>query len=107
MFLHKSTTTLYGRPVYIYQVKPRARRLGLFKGRIYLDARTGTIVRSEGSIVKSPSVFIKNIHFVQNYVDIGSFTFLANIHYEVRTRMVGSAVVDIYDQDYQPRINLY
>ncbi len=88
-------------------MKPRARRLGLFKGRIYLDARTGTIVRSEGSIVKSPSVFIKNIHFVQNYVDIRSFTFLAHIHYEVRTRMVGSAVVDIYDQDYQPRINLY
>jgi hypothetical protein len=101
-FSHKSTTTLGGRPVHVFQVNPRAKRLGLFKGHIYLDARTGTLVRSEGSIVKSPSLFIKSIHFVQDYVDIAGFTFPSHIHSEANTRVVGSAVVDIYDQDYQP-----
>jgi hypothetical protein len=101
-FSHKSTTTLDGRPVHVFQVTPRAKRLGLFKGRIYLDARTGTLVRSEGSIVKSPSLFIKSIHFVQDYVDIAGFTFPSHMHSEAETRIVGSAVVDIYDQDYQP-----
>ena len=66
-FSHKSTTTLDGRPVHVYQVKPRAKRLGLFKGRIYLDAHTGTLVRAEGRTVKSPSLFIKSIHFVQTH----------------------------------------
>jgi hypothetical protein len=101
-FSPKSTTSLGGRPVLVFQVKPRAKRLGLFKGHIYLDARTGTLVRSEGSIVKSPSLFIKSIHFVQDYVDIAGFTFPSHIHSEANTRVVGSAVVDIYDQDYQP-----
>jgi hypothetical protein len=101
-FSHKSTTILDGRPVHVFQLNPRAKRLGLFKGRIYLDARTGTMVRSEGSIVKSPSLFIKSIHFVQDYVDIAGFTFPSHIHSEAKTRIAGSAVVDIYDQDYQP-----
>ena len=102
IFSHQSTTTLDGRPVHIYQVKPRAKRLGLFKGRIYLDARSGTLVRAEGRMVKSPSLFIKSIHFEQNYVEIAGFTFPSRIHSQVRTRIVGNAVVDIYDQDYQP-----
>jgi hypothetical protein len=88
--------------VHVFQVNPRAKRLGLFKGRIYLDACTGTMVRSEGSIVKSPSLFIKSIHFVQDYVDIAGFTLPSHIHSEAETRIVGSAVVDIYNQDYQP-----
>jgi len=99
-FSHKSTTTLGSRPVHIYQVKPRTKRFGLFKGRIYLDARTGTLVRTEGSLVKSPSPFIKSIHFVESYVDIAGFTFPSHIHSEAKTRIVGNAVVDIYNQDY-------
>jgi hypothetical protein len=101
-FSHKSTTTLEGRPVHVFQVNPRAKRLGLFKGRIFLDVRTGTLVRSEGRIVKSPSLFIKSLHFVQDYVDIAGFTFPSHMHSEAKTRIVGIAVVDIYDQDYQP-----
>ena len=100
-FSHKSTT-LDGRPVHVFHVNPRTKRVGLFKGRIYLDARTGSLVRSEGSIVKSPSLFIKSIRFVQEYVDIGGFTFPSHLDCEAKTRVVGSAVVDIYDQDYQP-----
>jgi hypothetical protein len=72
------------------------------KDGIYLDAWTGTSARSEGGIVKSPSLFIKSIHSVQDYVDIAGFTFPSHIHSEAKTRVVGSAVVDIYDQDYQP-----
>jgi hypothetical protein len=100
-FSYKSTATLNGREVRIYQVKPRFKRVGLFRGRIYLDARTANLVRAEGRIVKSPSVFIKSIEFVQNDFDVAGFTFPAHIHYKVRARFVGTAVVDIYDQDYQ------
>ena len=35
-------------------------------------------------------------------VDIAGFTFPSHIHSEAETRIVGSAVVDIYNQDYQP-----
>ena len=101
-FSYKGTTRLDGRLVHIYQVKPRKKRAGLFKGRIFLDAHTGSLARAEGSVVKSPSIFIKSIEFVQDYEDVGSFTFPAHIHSEARTRLIGKTIIDIYHRDYQP-----
>jgi hypothetical protein len=104
-FSYKGTSQLEGRLVHIYQLKPRQKRAGLFKGRIYVDAFTGSLVRAEGRPVKSPSLFIKKVDFVQDYADIGSFTFPVHIHSEATARIVGHAIVDIYQRDYQPVAN--
>jgi len=101
-FSYKGTSQLDGRIVHVYQVKPRYKRAGLFKGRIYLDAYTASIVRAEGKLVKSPSFFIKKIEFVQDYGDVDSFTFPVHIHSEAQARIVGRAIVDIYHSDYHP-----
>ena len=86
----------------MYQVKPRKKRAGLFKGRIYLDAYTGSLVRAEGSVVKSPSFFVKKIDFVQDYADIDNFTFPIHIRTNALARVIGRTVVDIFHRDYQP-----
>jgi len=104
-FSYKGTSQLNGRMVHAYQLKPRQKRAGLFKGRIYVDAYTGSLVRAEGRPVKSPSLFIKKIDFVQDYADIGPFTFPVHIHSEASARIVGRAVVDVYQRDYQPVSN--
>ena len=104
-FSFKGTSLIDGRQVHIYQVKPRKKRAGLFKGRIYLDAHVGSLVRVEGTAVKSPSFFVKKLEFVQEYADIGAFTFPVHTHSEAKARIVGRAVVDIYQRDYQPVAN--
>jgi len=104
-FSYKGTNQLDGRMVHVYQLKPRKKRAGLFKGRIYIDAYSGTLVRAEGRPVKSPSLFIKRIDFVQDYADIGPFTLPVHIHSEATARIVGRAIVDIYQHDYQPVAN--
>jgi len=104
-FSYKGTSQLDGRMVHVYQVKPRQKRAGLFKGRIYVDAYTGSLARAEGRPVKSPSLFIKKIDFVQDYADIGPFTFPVHIHSEATARIVGRAIVDVYQRDYQPVAN--
>lgn len=101
-FSFKGTSELNGRLVHVYQVKPRQKRTGLFKGRIYVDAYKGSLVRAEGRPAKSPSLFVKKIEFVQDYADIGSFTFPVHIHSEAHARIVGRTIVDIYQRDYQP-----
>ena len=101
-FSFKGTSQLDGRIVHVYQLKPRKKRVGLFKGRLYLDVYTGSLVRAEGSAVKSPSFFIKKIEFVQDYANFGNFTFPVHIHSDARARVIGRAVVDIYHRDYQP-----
>ena len=105
-FSFKGTVELNDRLVHVYQTRPRKKRVGLFKGRIFLDVYTGALVRAEGSVVKSPSFFVKKIEFVQDYVDYGSFTFPAHMHSDARTRVLGRVIVDIYQRDYQPTPNV-
>ncbi len=104
-FSYKGTNELQGRMVHVYQVKPREKRVGLFKGRIYVDVYTGSLVRAEGRPVKSPSIFIKKVDFVQDYADIGPFTLPVHVHSEATARIVGRAIVDVYQRDYQPVAN--
>lgn len=101
-FSYKGTTEIGERVVHVYQTKPRHKRAGLFKGRIYLDVFSGSMVRAEGKLVKSPSLFVKKLEFVQDYVDMGEFTFPVHIHSEAQARIVGRTIVDIYDSNYQP-----
>jgi hypothetical protein len=101
-FGYKGTTEINNRAVHVFQVKPRKKRAGLFKGRIYLDAHTGSLVRAEGSVVKSPSFFVKKIEFVQDYADIDNFTFPVHIRTNALARVIGRTVVDIFHRDYQP-----
>jgi hypothetical protein len=101
-FSYKGKTQLGSQLVHMYQVKPRKKRVGLFKGRVFLNVETGSLVRAEGTLVKSPSFFIKKIEFVQDYADVNSFTFPVHIHSEAQTRLVGRTVIDMFQSDYQP-----
>jgi hypothetical protein len=103
-FSYKATPMIEGRMMHVYQVRPRKKRAGLFKGRIYLDAYTGSLLYATGTIVKSPSFFVKKIEFVQQYADFGSFTFPVHIHSEATARLVGRTIVDIEQRDYQPTL---
>jgi hypothetical protein len=100
-FSYKGAGRVQDRLVHVYQVKPHKKRPGLFKGRVYLDAHTGALVRAEGSVVKSPSFFVKHIEFWQDYTDVQSFTLPAHIHSVAKARIVGRTIVDITHRDYQ------
>ena len=101
-FTYKGASRVGDRLVHVYQVKPHKKHAGLFKGRVYLDAQAGTLVRIEGNVVKSPSFFVKHIEFVQDYADVQSFTLPVHIHSEAKARIVGRTIVDIVHRDYQP-----
>lgn len=99
---YKGEETIEGRAVYVYKLKPRKKRDGLFKGRLFLDAVSGRLVRTEGALVKSPSFVIRKVEFLQAYIQVGDLTFLDHMHCHVLTRLVGHIVIDIYQHDYQP-----
>jgi hypothetical protein len=101
-FSYKGRTMVNGRLVHIFHVKPRKKRPGLFKGRIFVDVYTGTLVRAEGRMIKSPSIFIKDIDFVQDYADINSFTFPVHMHSQAKARVIGRVIVDVVHRDYRP-----
>ncbi len=100
-YSYKGVDTLDGQPVHVFAVKPRENRSGLFKGKIYLDAYTGAMRRAEGTMVKSPSFFVKNIQFVQDYAQVNRFDMISHIHSTADTRIIGKAIVDITHDEYQ------
>jgi hypothetical protein len=99
---YRATIELDGRLVHDYEVRPRKKRKGLFRGHIYVDIFRGTLARTEGYLVKVPSLFVKTVQFVQDYADFGEFTFPVHLHSSAHTRVIGPAVVDVYSGDYQP-----
>lgn len=103
-FAYKGLEELEGAPVYVFEVKPRKKRPGLFKGRIYLDVYNGSLRRAQGRLVKSPSFFVRKVEFVRDYVDVGGFVLPARLHSEAQVRLVGRAIVDIAITEYQPAV---
>lgn len=103
-FSYKGIEEVEGQqPVHVYQVKPRHNRVGLFKGKVYLDVYTGAMRHAEGTMVKSPSFFVKNIQFSQDYIDVAGFDMVSHIHSTADARIIGKTVVDITHRDLQAR----
>ncbi len=102
-FSYKGTEELNGSLVHVYQVKPRRKSPSLFKGKIYVDAHTGSLRRAEGTAAKSPSFFIKKIDFVQDFADIDGFTVPVFMRSMAKARIIGRAIVNIFHRDYSVR----
>jgi hypothetical protein len=81
--------------VHVLELKPRHKRVGLFKGEIWLDEQTYMPLREQGRFVKSPSVFIKKVDFVRNYEIRDGVAFLTHMESKTDTRIVGTAELNI------------
>jgi len=67
-FKHKGVQEKDGRLVHMFEISPRAKKPGLFKGELWIDQETGFSIREAGRLVKSPSVFLKKVEFVREYL---------------------------------------
>lgn len=84
-----------GRDVHVFQVTPRKRQVGLFRGELWIDAATYLRVREAGSFVKNPSIFVKKIEFVRKYTVRDGISVPLETHSLVDTRLVGKAEINI------------
>jgi len=66
-FDYKGIADYAGRPAYVYQMEPRRKRVGLFRGELWLDPATALPFREWGDLVKSGSAFVKHVRFVRDY----------------------------------------
>jgi hypothetical protein len=99
-FSYKGTEDLNGRQMHVFQLKPRRKDPSLFKGRIFVDAYTGTLRRAEGTVSKSPSFFIRKIEFVQDFDEISGFTLPVSMRSTAKARIIGKAIVNVFHRGY-------
>src|ERR1019366_1540466 len=57
----------HGVTAQVFQLRPRKKRAGLYKGELWLDAASAAPLREAGELVKSPSIFIGRVRFVREY----------------------------------------
>ncbi len=94
-FKYKGLNDRDNRRVHIFELKPRHKRVGLFKGELWLDPETCLPVRETGRLVKNPSVFIKKMEFTRDYEIIDGVSYLKRMETKTDTRIVGRAELNI------------
>ncbi|MEO7142914.1 MAG: hypothetical protein ABI165_05360 [Bryobacteraceae bacterium] len=99
-FHYKGLANRDGRRVYQFQLSPRRKAVGLFKGDLWIDAQTYLPVRESGRFVKNPSVFLKKVEFVREYEIRDGVAIPRHIESMVDTRVVGRAELSINFSNY-------
>ncbi len=94
-FKYKGKAVWNGRDARVFQVTPRRKRQGLFKGEVWIDAATYLRVRESGRLVKNPSIFLKRVEFVRNYEIQDGIAVPRRVESVVETRLVGKAELTI------------
>jgi hypothetical protein len=99
-FSYKGDAEISGHTAYVFQVKPRIKAAGLFKGKIYVDAASGSLLRAEGTLAHSPSFFIKKIEFTTDFAELNDTWLPVALHAVTYTRVIGRAIVDVSTPNY-------
>lgn len=92
-FKYRGELTVNGRKVYTFQVNPKKKRVGLFKGEVWVDAETYLPYKEMGRFVKNPSVFLKKVDFVREYEIQSGMALPVRIESRIDTRLVGMTVL--------------
>lgn len=83
------------RAVYVFDVIPRHKRIGLFKGEIWLDANNNLPVYEKGRLVKNPSIFFKKIEFERAYSVETGVPVPVRTASVIKTRLVGKIQLNV------------
>jgi len=94
-FKFKGTSEHDGRSVYVFQLSPKKKRVGLFKGDLWIDPDTFLPVRESGRFVKNPSIFLKKVEFVRSYQIRDGLALPVEVSSRIETRIVGRAELNI------------
>jgi hypothetical protein len=95
-FKYKGERELNGRRAHLFELSPRKKRVGLFKGELWVDAETFLPLRESGRFVKNPSIFLKRVEFVRDYEIRNGMAVPRAIQSTVDTRLVGKAELLIH-----------
>lgn len=94
-FKFRGETTENGQKLYVFRVSPRKKKVGLFKGELWLDAETCMPIRETGRFVKSPSIFFKKLDFIREYALNDGVAVPLRVESTVDTRIVGPVQLEI------------
>ena len=94
-FKYKGLNRTTGQDLHVFEVTPRQKREGLFKGEVWIDARTFLKVQESGYLVKNPSIFLKKVAFIRKYDIRDGISVPRQVQSVADVRFVGKAEMTI------------
>ena len=95
-FKYKGKIRLDGRDTHVFEVSPKRKRQGVFRGELWIDATTFLRVLESGYLVRSPSPLLKKVGFVRKYQIRGGISVPRQEQSYVDTRLgIGRAELTI------------
>jgi hypothetical protein len=95
-FTYNKTSDYNGLTAYVFLLKPRRKRAGLFRGELWLTADTAVPLRFWGDLVRSPSIFIRSFRLVQDYQAVGGCSQPLRLLLTAHTRIAGTVEMVIW-----------
>jgi hypothetical protein len=94
-FKYKGMTRSAGQDVHVFEVTPKQKREGLFKGEVWIEAATFLKVQESGYLVKNPSIFLKKVAFIRKYEIRDGISVPRKVQSVADVRFVGKAELTI------------
>ena len=91
-----------GKQVYVFQVSPRKKKVGLFKGQIDLDAQSYLPVFEKGRLVKNPSFFFKKVEFERTFEIKNGLAVPQKLSTTIDARLIGTVELNIDYSNFTP-----
>lgn len=100
-FEHRGVAAYLEHRVHVFEVIPRTKKVGLFRGELWIDMDTAQPLREFGRLVRSPSVFLKDVDFVRDYHLIDGRALPVRFISRMDTRLVGPAEITVHFRNYR------
>lgn len=88
-FRFKRTDSVTGKTALVFELIPRRKADGLFRGELWLEDATGLELKQSGRLVKNPSVIFKSVDFVREYEIKDDKALISKMDSVAETRVVG------------------
>jgi hypothetical protein len=97
-FLREEVTG--GQRCYVLQLLPKRKDKNLLRGTIWVDADTYLVRRIEGEPQKSPSWWLRDLHIVFVYAQVGGMWLPTSSEFTAKVRLVGVSTMLAHDLGY-------
>lgn len=97
-FEYLKTSDYNGLQAFVFHLKPKHKRAGVFEGELWLESNTAAPLRLWGDLVKSPSIFVRNFRFVEDYQDLNECFQPSRLLLTANTRIAGTMQMSVWEQ---------
>lgn len=104
-FKYKGEKDEHGQEVYVFQLSPRKKKVGLFKGEMWLDPGTDLPVFEKGRFVKNPSIFFKKVEFERVFAIQNGIPVPQSMSSTIDVRLIGKVELSINYSNFSQNAN--